>query len=101
VCGGGDGFDREVKIGDLGLVVYQKDAKSLIGTPEYMAPEMYLGKYDEKVDIYAFGMTVLEMLTGVYPYEESGNAVQVRRGRQATCCGRVESPSFTLLSAPV
>ncbi|CAJ0569038.1 unnamed protein product, partial [Mesorhabditis spiculigera] len=32
-------------------------AKSVIGTPEFMAPEMYEEQYDESVDIYAFGMS--------------------------------------------
>lgn len=45
-----------------------------------MAPEMYTEKnYGVEVDIYAFGMTVLEMLTGTYPYEELTNAVQIYR----------------------
>ena len=33
---------------------------TVIGTPEFMAPEMYEEKgYSEKVDIYAFGMVLL------------------------------------------
>jgi len=43
-----------------------------------MAPEMYDEKgYSEKVDIYAFGMCLLEMVTGEYPYNECKNAAQV------------------------
>ena len=38
-------------------------SRSVIGTPEFMAPEMYEEHYDESVDIYAFGMCVLEMAT--------------------------------------
>ncbi len=49
----------------------------LIGTPEFMAPELYDEKYDEKVDIYAFGMCVLEMVTKEYPYNECTNQVNV------------------------
>ena len=30
-----------------------------IRTPEFMAPELYDEKYDEKVDIYAFGMVLM------------------------------------------
>lgn len=62
----------QVKIGDLGLATLKKEthAKSVIGTPEFMAPEMYDEKYDESVDIYAFGMCLLEMATGEYPYHE-------------------------------
>lgn len=35
-----------------------------------MAPEMYDEQYDEMVDVYAFGMCMLEMVTGEYPYAE-------------------------------
>ena len=42
----------------------------MLGTPEFMAPELYDELYDEKVDIYAFGMCVLEMVTSEYPYSE-------------------------------
>ena len=43
-----------------------------------MAPEMYEEKgYSEKVDIYAFGMCLLEMVTGDYPYNECKNAAQI------------------------
>ena len=36
---------------------------SVLGTPEFMAPELYEEHYWTEVDIYAFGMAVLEMLT--------------------------------------
>ena len=35
-----------------------------------MAPEIYEEKYGPPVDIYAFGMTCLEMATQRRPYEE-------------------------------
>jgi WNK lysine deficient protein kinase len=35
-----------------------------------MAPELYTGNYSELVDIYAFGMCMLEMVTCEYPYIE-------------------------------
>lgn len=54
-------------------------AKSVIGTPEFMAPEMYEEKYDESVDVYAFGMCMLEMATSEYPYSECQNAAQIYR----------------------
>lgn len=49
------------------------------GTPEFMAPEMYEEKYDEAVDVYAFGMCMLEMATSEYPYSECQNAAQIYR----------------------
>lgn len=49
------------------------------GTPEFMAPEMYEEHYDEYVDVYAFGMCMLEMATSEYPYSECQNAAQIYR----------------------
>ncbi|XP_061201760.1 serine/threonine-protein kinase WNK3-like, partial [Neopsephotus bourkii] len=70
-----------VKIGDLGLATLMRTsfAKSVIGTPEFMAPEMYEERYDESVDVYAFGMCMLEMGTSEYPYSECQNAAQIYR----------------------
>lgn len=62
----------EIRIGDLGLSCKLKGniAKSIVGTPEFMSPEMLSGKYNEKCDIYAYGMTILEMITNHRPYNE-------------------------------
>jgi len=70
----------EVKIGDLGLaaILHQSHAAhNVIGTPEFMAPELYEENYNELVDIYAFGMCLLEMLTCEYPYSECSNPAQI------------------------
>ncbi|KAG8059914.1 hypothetical protein GUJ93_ZPchr0002g24700 [Zizania palustris] len=74
-----NGNHGEVKIGDLGLatVMLMPRAKSVIGTPEFMAPELYDESYDELVDIYSFGMCLLEMFTLEYPYRECRNAAQI------------------------
>ena len=42
-----------------------------------MAPEMYEENYNEKVDIYAFGMCLLEMVTGLMPYHDCTSAPQI------------------------
>jgi WNK lysine deficient protein kinase len=75
------GTTGSVKIGDLGLATLKNKsfAKSVIGTPEFMAPEMYEEHYDESVDVYAFGMCMLEMATSEYPYKECQNAAQIYR----------------------
>lgn len=44
-----------------------------------MAPEMYEEMYDESVDVYAFGMCLLEMVTGEYPYCECQFPAQIYR----------------------
>ncbi|ETN85791.1 hypothetical protein NECAME_06208 [Necator americanus] len=75
------GTTGSVKIGDLGLATLKNKsyAKSVIGTPEFMAPEMYEEMYDESVDVYAFGMCLLEMVTGEYPYTECQFPAQIYR----------------------
>ncbi|KAK9713591.1 hypothetical protein RND81_06G037800 [Saponaria officinalis] len=74
-----NGNHGEVKIGDLGLatVMLQPSARSVIGTPEFMAPELYEEEYNELVDIYSFGMCMLEMVTFEYPYNECKNPAQI------------------------
>lgn len=73
------GTTGSVKIGDLGLATLKNRsfAKSVIGTPEFMAPEMYEEHYDESVDVYAFGMCMLEMATSEYPYSECTGPAQI------------------------
>ncbi|XP_078439850.1 putative serine/threonine-protein kinase WNK4 [Wolffia australiana] len=74
-----NGNKGEVKIGDLGLAIIMQcpSAKSIIGTPEFMAPELYEEAYDHLVDVYSFGMCMLEMVTLEYPYSECRNAAQI------------------------
>ncbi|KAH8101217.1 kinase-like domain-containing protein [Cristinia sonorae] len=44
--------------------------KTRCGTPEYMAPELCAGQlYDCKVDVFAMGLILFEMLVGVLPQE--------------------------------
>ncbi|CAF3565709.1 unnamed protein product [Adineta steineri] len=86
-----------VKIGDLGLATFktQTFAKSMRGTMEFMAPEMFDEKYDELVDIYSFGLCMLEMITGEYPYIEcKGPTAVIKRitnGLKPDCYFKVES----------
>lgn len=49
----------------------------LLGTPEFMAPELYEENYNELVDVYSYGMCILEMITSEYPYSECTNPAQI------------------------
>ena len=74
-----NGSTGDIRIGDLGLSTWQRDntAMSVLGTPEYMAPELYDENYNQAVDIYAFGMCVLEMFTREAPYSECQSTPQI------------------------
>lgn len=54
-------------------------ASSDVGTPEFMAPELYDEEYDDRVDVYSYGMCLLELATLQYPYCECRNAAQIYR----------------------
>ena len=76
-----NGNDGKVLIGDLGLSTSLRGAAScatsIVGTPEFMAPELYEEKYGPPVDIYAFGMCLLEMVSRRYPYAECTTPGQI------------------------
>jgi predicted Ser/Thr protein kinase len=57
---------NEVKVVDFGL----SDVAStgLVGTPAYMAPEMALGVADARTDLYAFGITLYQLLFRRLPF---------------------------------
>lgn len=88
----------DIKIGDFGLSTLMQGAMqtSVLGTPEYMAPEVYKGKYDTKIDIYAFGMVVIEICTGKSPYSECSNQAgiykKVMSGEAPASLKLIENP---------
>ncbi|HVH08063.1 MAG TPA: serine/threonine-protein kinase, partial [Myxococcota bacterium] len=66
--------DRLVKIMDFGLAkMAQEVRRSAVigGTPYYMAPEQATGDdADQRADLYAFGVTLFELLTGTLPFKD-------------------------------
>jgi serine/threonine protein kinase len=48
-----------------------------VGTQLYWAPEKFLNKlpYDERSDVWSYGLTLAELVLGCYPYEEELNKI--------------------------
>ncbi|MBA0880802.1 hypothetical protein Goshw_029843, partial [Gossypium schwendimanii] len=75
-----NGNTGQVKIGDLGMAAIvgkSHSAHSILGTPEFMAPELDEEHYTELIDIYSFGMGLLEMVTLEIPYSECENVAKI------------------------
>lgn len=54
-------------------------AHSILGTPEFMAPELYEEYYTELVDVYSYGMCVLELVSLEIPYSECDSVAKIYR----------------------
>jgi len=67
--------DGRVKIMDFGIAhVHEPTVKTqtgvLLGSPQYMSPEQIAGQsIDHRADIFALGLVLYEMLTGVKPFQ--------------------------------
>ena len=65
--------EGKVKVTDFGIAraaSSQTISSSAMGSVHYISPEQARGGYsDEKSDIYSFGITLYEMLTGTVPFD--------------------------------
>ncbi|XP_053208297.1 interleukin-1 receptor-associated kinase 4-like [Panonychus citri] len=78
-------YNWNPKIGDFGLSRFNYSSSSstqstsfstnftstIIGTSIYMAPESFRGQLTTKMDIYSFGIVLLELVTGLSPFDEN------------------------------
>ena len=65
--------DGKVKVTDFGIAKAASSStitSSTMGSVHYISPEQARGGYsDERSDIYSFGITLFEMLTGTVPFD--------------------------------
>ena len=78
---------ERVKLLDFGIAKFldgpsrKTTVGTILGTPLYMAPEQCEGRQDldEKVDVYALGVMLYEMLAGRLPFDADTNAAIMRQ----------------------
>ncbi|KAJ7958951.1 Serine/threonine-protein kinase PEPKR2 [Quillaja saponaria] len=62
----------KIKLADFGLAMRVSSGQNLTGlagSPAYVAPEVLLGKYSEKVDLWSAGVLLHALLVGVLPFQ--------------------------------
>ncbi|KAG5034506.1 hypothetical protein AAZX31_04G094900 [Glycine max] len=62
----------KIKLADFGLAMRISEGQNLTGlagSPAYVAPEVLLGRYSEKVDIWSAGVLLHALLVGSLPFQ--------------------------------
>jgi hypothetical protein len=79
-------FERELRITDRG---------TLLGTPEYIAPEQVrTGEVSPHTDLYALGCVIFEMLVGEPPFRGTMTDVLVKQLRDAPTAPSLRAPGI-------
>jgi len=96
-----DSENAEPKLIDFGFATKTSDGMWYrLGTPSYMAPELCVRgaeiKYDEKVDVWALGVTTFLMLSGKRPFDHTDSREKKRRIREEPL--KFPSPQFDQIS---
>ena len=70
-------FDKsgEIKLIDFGIskVTEHGHESRVIGSPIYMAPEVWDSDYGKECDIWSLGITLYQLLTGEFPFMGKNN----------------------------
>jgi eukaryotic-like serine/threonine-protein kinase len=75
-----------VKLLDFGIARFERETRitdhgTLMGTPEYLAPEQLQGHVGPLTDLYALGCVLFEMITGRPPFTGNMSEVLVKHLR--------------------
>ena len=69
--------DHRLYLTDFGIASWLGDKSlhngSLLGTPQYIAPELFNGYVDVRSEVYSVGILLYQLLTGSLPFDGPGN----------------------------
>ncbi|WP_066342763.1 serine/threonine-protein kinase [Geminocystis sp. NIES-3708] len=92
------------KISDFGVAKIELEDKDLnistigdTGSPAYMAPEQFYGKYSYNSDIYSMGIILYELLMGHRPFNGSPSEIMKGHINQAPIFPKNLPPSLRLI----
>ncbi len=88
-----------VKIGDYGLSKFISCSRrggqtESVGTFHYMAPEIGRGEYGKEIDVYALGIMLYEMATGVVPFDGESSQEIIMKHLTA-------DPDLSMVASPI
>jgi len=74
-------------------------AQTFVGSPLWMAPEMYVDVYDHRVDLYSLGIMLWQMVTGSMPFAEFKSWVNLEKAVLKGLRPSLTLPAFTQVPA--
>jgi eukaryotic-like serine/threonine-protein kinase len=88
-----------VKIGDYGLSKFISCSRrggqtESVGTFHYMAPEIGKGEYGKEIDIYALGVMLYELATGIVPFDGESSQEIIMKHLTA-------DPDLSMVASPI
>jgi serine/threonine protein kinase len=95
-------FDRDshLYLTDFGIASWLGEKPvhhgQVMGTPQYMAPELFDGSVDERSEVYSVGILLYQLLTGSLPFDGPGDWKICLQHRET----RPLAPSFLNPSLP-
>jgi serine/threonine-protein kinase len=93
--------DNNLYLTDFGIVSWQGEKPGydghMLGTPHFVAPEIFEGSVDVRSEVYSVGILLYQMLTGYLPFDGASDQMICHHQRRK----KPLSPSFFNPSLPV
>lgn len=74
-----ENFQPKLAVFDSIQITLDPIQKNFFGSPIYAAPEVWEGNYGKASDVYAFGMIMFQILTGLIPFREVKSPFEISK----------------------